>query len=165
VSARDDGHRKSLLARAVALLARREHSRLELAAKLRRRLVEGDDPAEVERVLDALERGKLLSDERYAGALTRTRSARFGDARIRFDLKSSGVEPETAARALAVLEGTELQRAHSVWARRFGELPATPEQRARQARFLQARGFSMETIRRVLRGLPRGSPRGLPDED
>jgi regulatory protein len=161
VSGRDSGPRKSLLARAVALLARREHSRSELAAKLRRRLAEGDDPAEVEQVLDALERDKLLSDERYAGALTRTRAARFGDARIRFDLKSSGVKPETAARALAALEGTELQRAHSIWARRFGELPATREERARQARFLQARGFSTETIRRVLRGLPHG----LPDED
>ena len=145
---------RSLIARAVAFLARREHSRAELAAKLRRGLTAADDPAEIDQVLDALERDKLLSDERYAGTLTRTRSERFGDARIRFDLKSSGVNPETADRAVASLKGTELERARVVWTRRFGELPATPQERARQARFLRSRGFSSETIGKVLRHLP-----------
>jgi len=145
---------RSLLARAVALLARREHSRAELANKLRRSLTDADDPAEIDQVLDALERDKLLSDERYAGALTRTRSARFGDARVRFDLKSAGVAVATVDRAVASLKGTELERARAVWVRRFGEPPRTPQERGRQARFLQARGFSTETIRKVLRGLP-----------
>lgn len=145
---------RSLFARAVALLARRDHSRAELAAKLRRGLNESDDAGEIDQVLDKLERDKLLSDERYAGTVTRTRAERFGDARIRFDLKSSGVKPETAERAVAGLHGTELERARSVWARRFGNLPTTPHERARQARFLQSRGFSGETIRKVLRGLP-----------
>src|SRR5512140_1985955 len=133
---------RSLFARAVTLLARREHSRAELAAKLRRSLTEADDPAEIDRVLDALERDKLLSDERYATALTRTRSARFGDARVRFDLKSSGVKAETVDRAVASLKGTELERARAIWLRRFGELPSTEQERGKQARFLQARGFS-----------------------
>jgi regulatory protein len=142
---------KSLLAHAIGLLARRDHSRAELAAKLRRRLAESDDPAEIERVLDALERDKLLSDERYAGALTRTRAARFGDARLRFDLRASGVKPDTAERAIGALKGSELERARLVWARRFGDLPRTAHERGRQSRFLQARGFSSETIRRVLK--------------
>lgn len=145
---------RSLLARAIALLARREHSRAELAAKLRRHLAEGDDPASIDRVLDALEANQLLSDERFAGAFTRTRAERFGDARIRFDLKASGVDPEAAAHAVAALHGTEVERARAVWQRRFGELPSSAAERMRQARFLQARGFSSETIRKVLRGLP-----------
>jgi regulatory protein len=145
---------RGLFARAVAFLARREHSRTELASKLRRGLTDEDDPAEVDQVLDALERDKLLSDERYAATLTRTRAERFGDARVRFDLKSSGVKQETADRAVASLKGTELVRARAVWTRRFGELPTSPQERARQARFLQSRGFSAETIGKVLRGLP-----------
>lgn len=143
---------RSLLARAIALLARREHSRAELAAKLRRRLTEDDDPAEVERVLDSLERDRLLSDERFAGALARTRAGRFGDARLRYDLKTAGVAADAAGRAVQALESTELERARAVWMRRFGTLPVTPQERARQARFLQARGFSADTIGRVLRG-------------
>lgn len=151
-----DGRRqaKSLLARAVAILARRDHSRAELAAKLRRRLTDDDDPAEIDRVLDALERDKLLSDDRYAGSVTRAGAARFGDARIRFDLKSAGVKAETVDHAVAALEGTELDRARSIWRRRYGVLPQSAQERGRQARFLQSRGFSMDTIRKVLRGLP-----------
>ena len=154
MAARGRRETRSLFARAVALLARREHSRAELAVKLRRTLTEADDPAEVDRVLDALERDKLLSDERFAGALTRTRSARFGDARVRFDLKSAGVSVETVDHAVASLKGTELERAQAVWQRRFGEPPRTAQERGRQARFLQARGFSTDTIGKVLRGLP-----------
>ncbi|HEX5639864.1 MAG TPA: recombination regulator RecX [Burkholderiaceae bacterium] len=154
MAARGRRQPQSLRARAIALLARREHSRAELGIKLRRSLTDADDPAEVEQVLDDLERGKLLSDERYAGALTRTRSTRFGDARVRFDLKSAGVAAETVDRAVASLAGTEFERARVIWLRRFGEPPRTPQERGRQARFLQARGFSTETIRRLLRGLP-----------
>ena len=154
MAARGRRETRSLFARAVTLLARREHSRAELAIKLRRSLTEADDPAEVDRVLDALERDRLLSDERFAGALTRTRSARFGDARVRFDLKSAGVAAEMVDRAVAALKGTELARARAVWSRRFGEPPRTPQERGRQARFLQARGFSTETIGKVLRGPP-----------
>jgi regulatory protein len=145
---------RSVLARAVRLLARREHSRAELAAKLRHHVGEEDGPAEIERVLDQLERDGLLSDERYAAALSRSRAARFGDARIRHELKSSGVPPDVAARVLAGMRGTELERARAAWTRRFGVLPATQQERGRQARFLQSRGFAADTIRRVLRGLP-----------
>jgi regulatory protein len=144
----------SLYARAVALLARREHSRAELAAKLKRKLGPTDDVAELERVLDALARDRLLCDERYAGMLSRTRAARHGDARIRHELKSAGVDAETIGRAVAVLKGTELERARALWSRRFKELPGSAQERGRQARFLQARGFSSETIRKILRGLP-----------
>jgi regulatory protein len=117
-------------------------------------LTDEDDPAELPRVLDSLERDKLLSDDRFARVLTRSRSVRFGDARIRFELKKSGVKAEAAAGAVAALKGTELERAQAVWSRRFGELPRSPQERARQARFLESRGFAGETIRKVLRGLP-----------
>ena len=56
----------SLLQRAVALLARREHSRIELARKLELRLEDGQDRGDIDAVLDELERRKLLSEERFA---------------------------------------------------------------------------------------------------
>jgi regulatory protein len=143
---------RSLLSRAVALLARREHSRAELARKLKRHAAEHADPAELERVLDDLERSKLLSDDRYAAALTSSRSQRYGDARLKFDLRNSGVRGDVASAALASVKGTELSRARALWQRRFGALPADAAERGRQGRFLQARGFSSETIQRVLRG-------------
>lgn len=144
----------SLLARAIRLLARREHSRVELAAKLRRGLGGAEHTSEIARVLDRLERDNLLSDERFAGNVTRARAARFGDARIRHELKRAGVAGAAADGALTALKGTELERARALWVRRFGAVPRSAGERARQARFLQARGFSTDTIRRILRGLP-----------
>ena len=50
----------------------------------------------------------------------------------------------------------EEARARAVWRQRFGTPAATPQERARQMRFLAARGFSGDTVRRVLRGAPDG---------
>ncbi len=144
---------RSLLSRAVALLARRDHSRAELSRKLSRHIGEGEDPAELIRVLDHLERNGLLSDERFAAAVARSRSQRFGDARVRHDLRRFGVDDETSAAALATLAGSEVARAHEVWSKRFNALPASAAERAKQARFLQSRGFSLDSILRVLRGV------------
>jgi regulatory protein len=143
---------RRLLQRAVALLARREHSRAELARKLQRRLDEGDDPALIDRVLDDLQRRDLLSEQRFAQALVRARGQRYGDARLKADLKARGASPQATADALAAVRGSELQRAHALWLRRFGAVPATAQERGRQGRFLQARGFSSEVIRKVLAG-------------
>jgi len=154
--ARTSGGSGSLLARAVQLLARREHSRAELARKLaqRRRPEEArPDPSAISELLDDLERQGLLSDERFATQRARQRGQRHGDARVRRELQQSGIAPALAIAAVSGLSETELQRARAVWQRRFGQLPTSRDERARQGRFLQARGFSMETIRHVLGGV------------
>lgn len=143
---------RSLTSRAIALLARRDHSRAELARKLARPVGDEAGPAELERVLDELSRNGLLSDERFAAAVLRTRVQRFGDARIRHDLRRFGVADETSAAALATLAGSEVARAQQVWSKRFTTLPTSAAARAKQARFLQSRGFSLDSIFRVLRG-------------
>jgi regulatory protein len=143
---------RSLMARAIAALARREHSRAELARKLARHLEPPDDPATLERVLDELEARQLLSDERYASAAVRSRGARYGNARLRRELGAKGVPAELAAAAVQSQAGGEFERARAIWQRRFGAPPDSLAERARQMRFLQARGFSSDTIRRVLGG-------------
>jgi regulatory protein len=84
--------------------------------------------------------------------VTRSRSQRFGDARIRHDLRRFGVSDETSAAALRALEQSEIARARVVQAKRFAALPASIGERAKQARFLQSRGFSLDAIMAVLRG-------------
>jgi regulatory protein len=117
---------------------------------------EEDEPEEIDRVLDELDRNGLLSDERFATALVRSRSQRFGDARIRYDLRKFGVADDASAAALSKLSQTEVSRADAVRSKRFAALPVSAAERARQARFLQARGFSLDSIYRVLRGRAEG---------
>jgi len=138
--------------RALRLLARREHTRHELLVKL---AAQAEDPQELSAVLDDLSGSDLLSDHRYASSRVRVRAERFGDARLAHELRAKGVADELVSAALAVAED-ELSRARRVWLRRFGQQPAAAGDtgRARQMRFLASRGFSAETIRRVLRAAP-----------
>ena len=140
----------SLRARALKLLARREHSRAELARKLS---VHAEDPAEVEHVLDDFERRGWLSEHRVVEQLVHARRSRFGARRIERDLREKGVSEEAVAAALAGLKGGELEAAREVWRRKFGgRQPRGPADRARQVRFLQGRGFDLDTIFKVIKG-------------
>jgi regulatory protein len=134
---------------AVGLLARREHSRGELARKLAQR---GCDATETDAALDALERERLLCDARFTEQFVRSRVERgAGPAKIRADLRLRGVAESIADEALDDYAGNWWQHAREARRKRFGdEPPADYRQRARQARFLQGRGFTAEQIGRVL---------------
>jgi regulatory protein len=133
-----------LRARALRLLARREHSRIELARKLASR---AESKEALDSLLDLLEQKKQLSNERFAAERARVLSRKYGAARIRHDLKARGVDPETVARVSC--EG-ELARARAILERKYREPAATREERARRMRFLQSRGFSSELIFKLL---------------
>ena len=141
---------QTLMTRAVAYLARREHSRVELGKKLARYLEEGQSFDEVDAVLDRLESKGLLSDERYARSRARVRSARYGDMRVAMELKTQGVESDLVRETIDAIEEPEIVRATRLWERRFGEAPADYKERARQIRFLASRGFRMSTVMSVV---------------
>jgi regulatory protein len=139
----------TLRERALRLLARREHSRAELGRKLAVHVGPEDD---LEALLDDLSRRKLLSDERYAESRTHALSRKFGAARIAHELRAKGLDKGLAERAAAAARTTEVERARQVWLRKFRNPPGNREERAKQTRFLQSRGFSFDAIRAVIRG-------------
>jgi regulatory protein len=143
----------SLRERAVTYLAQREHSRAELARRL---APHADAPDEIPALLDELARRKLLSDERYAEARANSLARRFGATRIAWELRAKGVDGAAIAQATRAVRATELARAREAWAKRFDRPPHDAAERARQYRFLQGRGFSFETIRRVVSGVDDG---------
>jgi regulatory protein len=132
--------------RAIGLLARREYSRAELA----RKLAADGTQEEIDTVLAHLQNEGLLSDARCADAYLRSHADRFGAARLRQDLRLKGIGDELAETQLATLPD-EIGRARAVWARKFDAAPRDAREWARQARFLQGRGFAAETIRRLLK--------------
>jgi regulatory protein len=140
----------SLKGRALRLLGQREHSRAELLRKLRPHVQEGED---LEAVLADLEEKDFISEERVVASVVNLRAGRMGAARIRQELQAKGVGGEVVQQALAQLQDTESARAREVWRRRFGEPAADPQGRAKQVRFLMARGFSGDVVRRVVRGV------------
>nr|WP_228875202.1 recombination regulator RecX [Paraburkholderia saeva] len=141
---------RSLKGRALGYLSRREYSRAELARKLAPFAEEDDN---VDALLDILETEGWLSDSRFAESLIHRRSSRMGASRIVNELKQHAVGQTLIEEASAQLRETELARAQSVWRKKFGHLPETQAERAKQARFLAARGFLGATIGKILKGL------------
>jgi len=139
----------TLRERALRLLARREHSLAELAGKLR---AYASPEEELEALLEDLSRRRLLSDERYAESRAHALSRKYGAARIAHELRAKGLDKALAEQASGAARATEVERAREVWRRKFRVAPTTREERAKQMRFLQSRGFSFDAIRAVVVG-------------
>ena len=95
-------------------------------------------------------RRSLLSDRRYAEILAQSKGARYGVARSPGPCPSRAWVPRSPL-PLEPLRATERERALDIWRRRFGEPPADLKERARQHRFLLARGFDGATVSWVLK--------------
>lgn len=158
-----DAHTR-LRNRALRLLTRREHSRAELAQKLARapREAAGRKPcdeeawrpeqADIEQLLDQLEAQGWLSDARTASAYVRSHAHRYGRERLLHELRQRGIHPDLISDSLQQDElASEAQRALRVWRSRFAQAPQDARDWARQARFLQGRGFATALIRQLLK--------------
>jgi regulatory protein len=191
----------ALKSRALRWLAQRDHSRAELERKLLAharalaRLAEqaaaepmaagpaadegGDEPRfpdgllreRVAAVVDGLGAAGLMNEPRMAESLLAARAPRFGERRLRQVMQQRGLEPALVDATLAQTRDSELDRARALWQRRFGTVAETPQERARQMRFLAGRGFAGDVIRRVVRGVEDGSDdardgmAGIQDDD
>ena len=148
---------------AVSLLARRDYSTFELKKKLAER---GYNEHAREVVVDDLESMGKMNNERYGQNVVAYRARRgHGPARIRNELKKSGLSRSAIDAAVKNEEAPDfLTLARATRARKFGpEIPKDRKERAKQARFLQYRGFSNDHIRAVLDGDPEADPG--PDAD
>ena len=166
----------SLKARALRLLSQREHSRAELAKKLsdylrlqakadRARNAQDQDQAQsqtdapalspdiqIAAVLDDFEKRGWLSDARFAEALVRRRSERYGVRKIKDELQRAGVASDASATLLDGLKHTEFERAKELFERKFDGIAEDQKMRARQYRFLVSKGFNPEIVAKVIGG-------------
>jgi regulatory protein len=112
-----------------------------------------EDQAEVERVLDDMEARGWLSERRVVEQVVHARRSRYGSRRIERDLLAKGVSEEAVAAAMPELRRGELEAARAIWLRKYGgQVPGNSADRARQARFLQGRGFPLEVALKVIKG-------------
>ena len=141
---------RSLRHVAMDFLARRDHSMQELRQKLKAR--DHDEDA-VEAVLQQLREEGLQSDERFTESFVNHRfNAGVGPLKIRHELRQKGGDDTLVDCFLEPLADeweAEMQRQR---VRKFGEaIPQDYAARMKQARFLQNRGFSPESVMRLFR--------------
>ncbi len=154
------GERSHAVAAALRLLNRRDYAREEL----RRRLLEKGHPeADVAAALDRVAAMGYLDDARFAALVAESafRNKGWGPARIARALTRQGVDPETAAAALAPYRDEEAEAARAAdllmrRARASGDgADAGATRRARQ--YLLRRGFSTGAVTAAVRELKRVS--------
>jgi len=138
-------------------LARREYSRAELQSKLQKYVEQGNESFEevsspdLDVLLDDLTERGWLSDERATAQLIHSKRNRFGTQKIAHELRQKGISDELINTALPALKDSELATARDVWQRKFSSYPQDAKEKAKQMRFLQSRGFSMESILAIFR--------------
>ena len=138
----------TLKARALRYLSIRAYSPAELERKLLPYVTQDDDLAAL--LVWLQERG-FLSETRFVETYVRRQSARYGNARVLMELQRQGVSAAALCRAESEMRDNELERAQSVWQKKFGIVPSDMREKARQFRFMQQRGFSGKVIRQVLK--------------
>lgn len=146
----------SLRERALQCLARREYSRAELRAKLLSHVQIEEDSEQsqaidLDALLDDLTVRGWLSDARATSQLVHAKRSRFGTQRITHELRQRGISDELIDAALPALKESEFDSAREVWQRKFGVVPQDAKEKAKQMRFLQSRGFSIDVILKVLK--------------
>ena len=132
------------------LLSRREHSRFELEQKLKSR---GFESEEIDIALDMLQAENLLNDERYAESYLHQRMLKgFGPLKIRHEMLERGVASDIVELQLEAMEDEWSELMQQQREKKFGsQLPEPYQERMKQARFLQNRGFSPEAVMRLFR--------------
>lgn len=142
----------SLKGRALRLLSGREHSRSELERKLARF---EEEPGSLALALDDLQAKGFISEQRVVESVLNRRAGKLGAQRIKQELQAKGLDPHAVMQAVAELRSTELVRAQAVWVKKFGTPAQDASEAARQMRFLAARGFGGDVIRRVVKAADR----------
>ena len=136
--------------RALEYLGKREYSYAELGQKLKTYLEENEDFEQITQILEDFKTRGWLSDARFTEQIVHARQAKFGVAKIAHELREKGVSQQLIETAIEQVKGNELDNAKQIWQKKFKATPANRDEWAKQARFLQSRGFGFDTIKTVL---------------
>ena len=137
----------SLKAKALAYLSRREYTFLELFNKLKRY---SDSDSEIKDVLTELVKHGYLSEERYIKSYLHSKSHKNGLLKIKYNLIQKTANPQLVEQIISEVAIDEEQVAKELLAKKFAKVATTTEEKAKQSRFLQSKGFSFSVIRRVI---------------
>jgi regulatory protein len=131
-------------------LGKREYSYAELGQKLKTYLEEDEDFEIITAILDDFKTRGWLSDARFTEQIVHARSHKFGSAKIANELREKGVSDDLVRDAVEKVKENELDNAKEIWLKKYKNSPANRDEWAKQARFLQSRGFGFDIIKKVL---------------
>jgi len=155
--------KQKLRDKGLLLLARREHSYQEMQRKLRYAATQyaagsteeieiesSDHDEDIDAILEDFKKRGWLSEERFAEQVVHARQGKFGSMRIAHELREKGVNEAVVDTVMGEVKDGEYDNAVAICQRKYGAPPKDRNEWAKQARFLQSRGFGFDIIKRVL---------------
>ncbi len=133
--------------RALEYLGKREYPYVELGQKLKAYAEESDD---IGAILEDFKTRGWLSDKRFTDQLVHARQVKFGSAKVANELRQKGVADDLVRDAVEKVKENELENALEIWRKKFKTPASDRNEWAKQARFLQSRGFGFDVIKKVL---------------
>lgn len=146
---------REVVSAALRLLARRDMSRTEFIAKLNKGShAEGSSftAEDIAAVTEWCAQEGFLNETRFAEGNARRLGAKYGARRVGATLKQKGVSEELVAETVSQLADSDFERARALWLRKFGEPANNANDKNKQIRFLQSRGFGFDVIKKVISG-------------
>ncbi|MBN4080346.1 regulatory protein RecX [Beggiatoa alba] len=139
-----------IYATAIRMLAGREHSGFELRNKLNKK---GYAVKDIESLIALLVKDKYLDDARFTESFVHSKINRgSGPIKIRLELQQRDIDGTLIDKYLDFNQPEWLERVIAVRCKRFGKcLPNETNEKAKQIRFLQQRGFTQKQIMTVLK--------------
>ena len=138
---------KALVSAALRLLSRRDYPRAEFIKKLGKAEFE---KSEIEAAADWCHAQGFLNETRFAESTSRRLGAKYGVQRVAHTLRQKGVAEEQVSEIISTLKDSEQDRASALWTRKFGKIAESGEEKSKQIRYLQSRGFSFAIIKQVI---------------
>ena len=143
---------KKLRNRALYYLAKREYSFHELVNKTLNYAEElGLNKKDCEFIISKLREQNLQSDQRFCESYINSKKNKFGAQKIVFELTQKGVSEDLVATFIGELVRSEYDLALQVWNKKYSHVTQDINEKAKQIRFLQSRGFSFETIKKIIK--------------
>ncbi len=150
---------ENALTRAANLCARAEHCRFEIAAKLRQW---GTDVQDAERILDWLEDGGFINEERFAQSFVhdKYRFDGWGRTKIRYTLRRYGIGDAAVEAAFREIDENEyvgiLRTLLETKSRHSAETDPY-KKKASLFRYAMSRGYEPQLISKIVSGLVSGA--------
>ena len=150
---------ENALTRAANLCARAEHCRFEIAAKLRQW---GTDVQDAGRILDWLEDGGFINEERFAQSFThdKYRFDGWGRTKIRYTLRRYGIGDAAVEAAFREIDEDEyvgiLRTLLETKSRHSAETDPY-KKKASLFRYAMSRGYEPQLISKIVSGLVSGA--------
>ena len=140
---------KALVSAALKLLSRRDYPRSGFITKLASAEF---DKADVEAAADWCQAQGFLNETRFAESTSRRLGTKYGSQRVAHTLRQKGVSEDQVSAAISTLKESESDRATAIWTRKFGRVAESSDEKSKQIRYLQTRGFSFAIIKNVIAG-------------